>query len=325
MKLLPTILGEVAKLEKVRTIADPFSGSGRVSVALSLEGYTVTASDYMLYAHCLADTYIGDGRLIPQNYRQAIKEELEAATPFHGFFTETYGVKSRFFSETNCMVVDGMLEKTKELELPNAAYNLAVTMIIEAADKVDSTVGQQAAYLKQYAPRACKDISLTDPITVIGSGESLHADCFDALKYRRNDLVYLDPPYTHHAYAGMYHVWETIAQGDAPEVYGVACKRADTKEKKSPFNSKVKVKDAFNALLQACNSRYVMLSYNSEGLISYGDIMNILEQYFSDIRIVEVPHRRYVGSRIGVYNKEGVKVGEPTHHKCKEFLFVCTK
>ncbi len=45
------------------------------------------------------------------------------------------------------------------------------------------------------------------------------------------DLAYLDPPYNQHRYAGNYHVWETLMAWDAPEHYGVACKRIDLRDK----------------------------------------------------------------------------------------------
>jgi adenine-specific DNA-methyltransferase len=40
-------------------------------------------------------------------------------------------------------------------------------------------------------------------------------------------LVYIDPPYNQHSYFSNYHVWETIVRWDAPQTYGIACKRVD--------------------------------------------------------------------------------------------------
>ena len=44
------------------------------------------------------------------------------------------------------------------------------------------------------------------------------------------DLAYLDPPYNQHRYFTNYHVWETLVAWDAPEHYGVACKRIDARD-----------------------------------------------------------------------------------------------
>ena len=44
------------------------------------------------------------------------------------------------------------------------------------------------------------------------------------------ELAYLDPPYNQHRYVGNYHVWETLVAWDAPDHYGVACKRVDVRD-----------------------------------------------------------------------------------------------
>ncbi len=44
------------------------------------------------------------------------------------------------------------------------------------------------------------------------------------------DIAYLDPPYNQHRYVGNYHVWETLVAWDAPDHYGVACKRVDVRD-----------------------------------------------------------------------------------------------
>ena len=49
------------------------------------------------------------------------------------------------------------------------------------------------------------------------------------------DCAYLDPPYNQHSYFANYHVWETLMRWDAPETYGVACKRIDCRSTKSAF------------------------------------------------------------------------------------------
>ena len=54
------------------------------------------------------------------------------------------------------------------------------------------------------------------------------------------DFAYLDPPYNQHRYFTNYHVWETLIRWDAPDHYGIACKRADAKgaDNRSRFNSR---------------------------------------------------------------------------------------
>ena len=59
---------------------------------------------------------------------------------------------------------------------------------------------------------------------------------------RAVDLMYLDPPYNQHRYFTNYHIWETLVRWDAPEHYGIACKRIDSRDDatKSVFNAQAR-------------------------------------------------------------------------------------
>ena len=61
------------------------------------------------------------------------------------------------------------------------------------------------------------------------------------------DLAYLDPPYNQHRYFTNYHVWETLVAWDAPEHYGVACKRADAREPRDEDGVQRPARDARRA------------------------------------------------------------------------------
>ena len=60
---------------------------------------------------------------------------------------------------------------------------------------------------------------------------------------------------------------ETIARYDNPFIKGVTGIREYT-EQKSAFCKKATVHDAFVKLIKDANSRYVLISYSNEGLIS---------------------------------------------------------
>ena len=84
------------------------------------------------------------------------------------------------------------------------------------------------------------------------------------------DLMYLDPPYNHHRYFTNYHVWETLVRWDAPEHYGVACKRVDAREEstRSVFNRKADMPGALDALIRDARADVVVVSYNDESWIT---------------------------------------------------------
>ena len=87
------------------------------------------------------------------------------------------------------------------------------------------------AYVKQWAPRSFGPLTLRVPELLPGSGRAVRGDARAlASTLGGFDLAYLDPPYNQHRYFTNYHVWETLVAWDAPEHYGVACKRIDSRD-----------------------------------------------------------------------------------------------
>jgi len=50
--------------------------------------------------------------------------------------------------------------------------------------------------------------------------EVFNADINEVAKKVNGDILYLDPPYNHRQYATNYHLLETIAKYDNPEIHG---------------------------------------------------------------------------------------------------------
>jgi adenine-specific DNA-methyltransferase len=131
----------------------------------------------------------------------------------------------------------------------------------------------------------------------------------------------MDPPYNQHSYLGNYHVWESLVRWDKPAVYGVAMKRVDVRERTSPFNRRGRIADALREALDAVRARYLVVSFSDEGHLSLDAVRAMLAGRGS-VRVVELPHRRYIGSRIGIYSPSGEKVGVPGPTFNREHLFV---
>tara|TARA_B100000029_G_scaffold485948_3_gene539816 strand:+ start:33 stop:653 length:621 start_codon:yes stop_codon:yes gene_type:complete len=177
------------------------------------------------------------------------------------------------------------------------------------------------AYLKKWAPRAHKDLELRPPELLPGPGKAYQRDVLEFASELDVDLVYLDPPYNQHAYLSNYHIWETLVCDDDPEAYGVARKRTDCRTRKSPFNSKRKARAAMEHVISSLRAPVVVLSFSNEGVFSMKEIEELLETRGSVTTLCK-EHRRYVGSRIGIYNPSGNKVGAISHTENTEYLFV---
>ncbi len=158
-----------------------------------------------------------------------------------GYVTETFCERSRYFTPENGARIDAIRDAIASDHAGSPLEPVLLTSLIEAADRVDSTTGVQMAYLKQWAPRAHQRLTLRVPVLLAGRGRAIRGDALEVVRMVGSfDLAYIDPPYNQHRYFTNYHVWETLVAWDAPEHYGVACKRIDARDPstRSPFNSK---------------------------------------------------------------------------------------
>jgi adenine-specific DNA-methyltransferase len=177
------------------------------------------------------------------------------------------------------------------------------------------------AYLKSWAPRAQQPLRLRMPAVLPGPGGASCLDAAEAATRHSADLVYLDPPYNQHSYLGNYHVWESLIRWDKPEVYGVAMKRMDVRERPSAFNRRGEIEAAFRAVVMAARAKWLLVSFSDEGHMTPATVSAILAERGS-VERMEMPYKRYVGHQIGIYNPRGEKVGTPGHGKNREMLFL---
>ena len=323
--LLPKICSAVSHLPDVQSIADVFSGTSRVGHVLKKKGYQVFSNDLNQYASALARCYVEADYKDCFEPATKLVQELNQLKGEAGYFTDTFCVQSRFFQPKNGARVDAIRNKIKSLQLAPELESVILVSLMEAADRVDSTVGLQMAYLKQWAPRAHNDLELRVPEILprskYGKGRAYNLDALDFVSQISVDLAYLDPPYNQHKYMANYHIWETLIRWDEPDFYGVACKRMDVRERKSPYNSKRKALAAMRELIAAVQSRYLLVSFSDEGYINRSEMEAILSEK-GEVIVLENQYPRHIGARIGIHNQDGHKVGSVSHVKNIEYLYI---
>ena len=326
--LLARILDLVERCPGTRTVLDLFSGTSRVGHALKRAGYRVIANDHNAYAATLARCYVQADREELRADAARLVRELNALKGRAGYFTEVFCIRSQFFQPANGERIDAIRERIAGLSLAPELEAVLLVSLMEAADRVDSTTGLQMAYLKAWAPRAFNPLELRVPDLLPrsphGKGEAHQLEAEAAARMLVADLAYIDPPYNQHAYLGNYHIWETLVRWDKPPVFGVACKRADVRERRSPFNSRRLSAGALRAVLERVRAPVVVLSFNDEGFLSREDLAALLGDVFPGAEVTEHAHafQRYVGARIGIYNPRGEKVGRVGRLTNHELLYV---
>jgi adenine-specific DNA-methyltransferase len=322
-KLISELLQVMAALPEVQTVLDLFSGTARVGSALRSRGYRVTANDHNLYAYTLALCYVAAERG-GEHDRAAAEHvaELNRLPGCPGYFTRTFCEDARYFQPKNGARIDAMRELIASRQLPATLEAILLVSLMEAADRVDSTVGVQMAYLKQWAPRAYNDLELRLPELTVGpAGEARMLDALECARLGSFDAVYIDPPYNQHKYLNNYHVWESLVRWDKPEVYGIAKKRVDCQQYDSAFNSRRRIHAALRELIDSVDARYLVVSFNDEGYVSEAELREMLERR-GEVAVVRVDFPRYVGAQIGIYNPSGVKTGTVSHLRNQELIFV---
>jgi len=324
--LLPLITEVIAELAPGGTVLDLFSGTSRVGHALKARGHRVIANDHNAYAHALATCYVqADAEDVLEN-AQLLVREFNTLPGRPGYFTHTFCQQSRFFQPHNGERIDAIREAIAAKSLDPELEAVMLVSLMEAADRVDSTTGVQMAYLKSWAPRAHNPLELRVPnVLPRPQGAKCRALSLDALDAARTpaDIAYIDPPYNQHSYLGNYHIWETLVRWDKPAVYGTACKRADVRDRRSPFNSRTQFADAFARLIEAVAAPILVVSFSNEGYLTREQAEAILSTR-GHVTVHERDYKRYVGAQIGIYNPGGQKVGTVSHLRNTEFLFVVT-
>jgi adenine-specific DNA-methyltransferase len=241
-------------------------------------------------------------------------------------------VNIKVWKPKNGAKADAIRDEIEKMEIEPWEKSYLIACLIFALDKLDNTVGLQQAYLKGWkSDRVDKDLVLK-PLPGIEGLKGEHI-CGDALKitYPDASVAYLDPPYTAADYSTYYHIWDSIARWDKPEVSLKTNRRIDRvkqnsnehwdKSMKSPWYSKKTALDETRRLINRLPVRYCVFSYSDEGLISYKEMEDLCKEY-SDYKFHQQEHDRHVMSRIGA---GGSKAQNAKKKKNVEYVIVIDK
>jgi len=328
-RLVP-VLGEMARAAGATTGLDLFTGTTRVAQEWKRQGLHVTAVDTARYSEAFAGCYIAtDAHAVDRNGVAAAIADLDRRPGRPGYVTDVFCTRSRFFQPANGARIDAIRDAIDSY--PDAWRPILLTSLLEAADRVDSTTGVQMAYVKEWSARSYQPLALRVPDLLPGAGRAWRADaCAVAGELGPFDIAYVDPPYNQHRYFTNYHVWETLVAWDAPEYYGVACKRVDARDAAtaSPFNRRRAMPVALADVLAAVRSTVLVVSYNNEAWVDLDDLVAMVAARHTsvaddhEVAVLAYDSRRYVGARIGIFNPRGEKVGRVSHLHNVEYVVV---
>ncbi len=323
---------------KGNVFCDLFAGTGSVAKHFKKLGYKIISSDLLYFSFVLQKVYIEQNqypkftkllkhfKINPfeetlftnesQNAKEIIKY-LNNIDGIEGFIYKTYSPEGtqgqnyvrKYFTGENAKKIDAIREKIEEWKKSNLLndqeYYFLLCALIEAVPFVANISGTYAAFLKNWDKRAFKKLTLEVP-EIIKSDETHKAFNLDGLKVLEQvkgvDILYLDPPYNERQYAPNYHILETIAQWDKPEVKGITGMRA-YKEQKSEFcNSKTGI-TALGEIIKKSNFKHLILSYNNEGIMPENEILKLFNNA-GKTEVTEQDYQRYKSNSNGELKNE---------------------
>jgi adenine-specific DNA-methyltransferase len=262
---------------------DLFAGTGIVGQTYKTKGCTVISNDIQYYSYVLNKHYIEN---VPE-LDTSLLERLNSLTPVEGFIYKNYcegsGSGRNYFTNENGMKCDAIRIELERLHTTNQIndniYFYYLASLINSIDKYANTASVYGAFLKHIKKSAQKEFQLELlPVISGNAGKVYNEDINSLIKNIRGDVLYLDPPYNSRQYCSNYHVLETIARYDNPELSGVTGLR-DSSAQKSKFCSKRTVADTFDDLIKNAQFKYIFLSYNNEGLMNLDTIKEIMSRY----------------------------------------------
>jgi adenine-specific DNA-methyltransferase len=323
-RLVP-VLGDLLSRAGAASAVDLFTGTTRVAQEWKRRGAYVMAVDLARYSAILAECYIAiDAGDVDGTALGEVVSHLQTLPGTDGYVTETFSRQARYFQEQNARRIDAIRDAIDAEWAQHPWRPILLTALLLAADRVDSTTGLQMAYLKEWSPRSYQPLELRVPTLLGGAGAAWCGDAVEAVVALPDfDIAYLDPPYNQHRYAGNYHVWETLMAWDAPDHYGVACKRTDVRDPgtSSVFNRRREAPDALARLVRSVPAEVVLISGSDEGWVTIDDLRDMAAGR-GRVEVLAFDSKRYVGAQIGIHDPNGKKVGQVGRTRNTEYLVV---
>ena len=346
--LLPFLHGVFSELLDGKPHAvffDPFAGSGAVCRLAKAMGLSVAANEWEPYSEIINQCHIAlDAGALGSLFKgrggvRSVFEELNSLSDtgceyIAKYFAPRdthhadYRVERLFYTRENALFIDRVRERIEswypERESPERAVLLA-SLLYQAATHAN-TNGVFKAYHRGFGgfggdalSRIMKPMALQIPVLIDGA-DRCRVYREDAQRFVRRgvaDVCYLDPPYNQHQYGSNYHLLNTIALWDKPEIGSdlgadgrlrrKAGIREDWVKTKSRFCYRSTANEAMHELLGAVDARYIALSYNTEGIIPFWELFEILAET-GDVSIRTADYVLYRGGKQSLtrdtYNQE---------------------
>lgn len=281
-----------------QTFADVFAGTGIVSRMARQHFNKLLINDLEAYSTLTNRAFhTNKASLDEHEYYEELTELQNRIneSPRTGIITELYSPKDEaniqkddrvFYTRRNAMYIDTARQIIGEQQYKYS--NLFLASLIQKASvhtntsgvfkgfyKNNEGVGQFGGASRNALTRIMAEIHI-EPLILSEFECKTSVSQLDAIAFAKNceatDIAYLDPPYNQHPYGANYFMLNTILNYEQPEeispVSGIP-----KGWNRSPYNKRQLAKDALFETMRSINAKVILLSYNSEGFIPIGELI----------------------------------------------------
>jgi len=236
------------KAPNAESVCDIFAGTGSVGREFK-RSHNVIANDILYFSYVMNAAYVGlktrpeFKALIsaigqdPIEYFNGNKVVVGDATDqdFMYLNFSPGGADGRqYLSSDNALRIDRIRQSIKQWKdaalISQEEEMYLLCALIEEVPSVSNTTGTYGAYLKHWDKRALKPLVLShlDIEQTRRTNKVFNADANELVHEIHGDVLYMDTPYNGRQYSKNYHLLETLARYDNPEIRGVTGVRVDS-------------------------------------------------------------------------------------------------
>jgi adenine-specific DNA-methyltransferase len=326
VKNIREIMNDIRSLLKKEklNIVDGFSGSSVVSRELSYISNNIYTNDMELYSYLMAYCYLVNPKLEEkERINKHIKKMNEIAEkgPYkEGIISKLYAPKDTnnikegercFYTRENALIIDTLRDYI-EYKVEVDIKNYCLVPLLNKASIHTNTAGVFKGFYKNgkvgcfggkgefSLSRIRKPIRLDIPIwnnTKYNAFLS-NKDINVLVNELPNDIdvIYLDPPYNQHPYGSNYFMLNVITKNEEPKeiskVSGIP-----NNWNKSKYNSHDSAVESMKSLMSLGlnKSKYLLISYNNEGIITDDDWESLFIPY--NVKKYEITYNTFKGCR----------------------------
>jgi len=303
-------------------IFDAFSGSGIAARYFKQFSELLIVNDLEKYSAVINGCYLSnDDERDDFTLRKYYYELIERADNnlVKGIVSELYAPENDknigrndrvFYTTRNAMYIDTVRRLIDNIPEKYQKYFLA-PLLSEASIHTNTSgvfkgfyknketgIGQFGGINQDALFRITGDIKLPFPVfsnfnceTMIYSGDT--NEIIQSLP--ETDAAYLDPPYNQHPYGSNYFMLNLILDYKYPEK---ASKISGIPENwnRSDYNKGNRVLKALTYLAENIRSKYIIISFNSDGFISLDEMKNMLKK-IGKVEVLETKYNTFRGCR----------------------------